>query len=242
MISTTIACSEEQFDALAAGRILSTMREKPDAVIGLSTGRTTGNMHRLVAEGWRAQPFDLSRITLFGIDEVTGVSPSYAGACVAMLQHEIIGPLGLGAEQFLMLPTRSADFGAACLAFRTELDRRGGIDLLVLGLGENGHLGFNQPGSPFDSRTRESVMYPELEERIRRETQTPADVPLGGVTLGLADILEARRILLVAKGAHKAGIVRAALTGPVTEAVPASVLQRHPDCEFLLDNLAAHLI
>ena len=235
----TIICGEPQFDRTAADRILAMMREKPDAVIGLSTGRTTGNMHRLVAEGWKADPFDISRITFFGLDEVTGVSPFYAGACVAMLRNEIIGPLGIDDDHFLMLPTRSDDFPAACRHFKAELDRRGGIDLLVLGLGENGHLGFNQPGSAFDSRTRVSVMYPELEDRIRRETGTPPDQPLGGVTLGLADIMEARRLLLVAKGKNKAQIVREIISGPVTEAVPGSVLQRHPYCEYLLDNLAA---
>jgi glucosamine-6-phosphate deaminase len=235
----TIVRGESAFDRLAADQILKTMREKPDAVIGLSTGRTTGAMHRLVAESWKAAPFDISRITFFGQDEVTGVSPLYAGACVAMLRNEIIDPLGIDDDHFLMLPTRSDDFLAACRDFKAELDRRGGIDLLVLGLGENGHLGFNQPGSPFDGRTRVSVMYPELEERIRRETATPPEIPLGGVPLGLADIMEAKRILLVAKGRNKASIVRKIIKGPVTEAVPASILQNHPNCEYLLDHLAA---
>ena len=165
------------------------------------------------------------------------VGDDYIGA--AMLRNEIIDPLGIDDDHFLMLPTRSEDFPAACRDFKAELDRRGGIDLLVLGLGENGHLGFNQPGSPFDSRTRVSVMYPELEERIRRETGTPPEIPLGGVTLGLADIMEAKRILLVAKGRNKAAIVRKIIKGPVTEAVPASILQNHPNCEYLLDHLAA---
>jgi glucosamine-6-phosphate deaminase len=138
-----------------------------------------------------------------------------------------------------MLPVESDDFDRDCRAFVAELERRGGVEFLFLGLGENGHLGLNQPGSPFGAGARLSVMYPELEERIRRETGTPADKPLGGVTLGLADIMHARKIVLAAKGLSKAAIVRKMIEGPVTEDVPASVLQLHPDCTVLLDGDAA---
>ena len=119
--------------------------------------------------------------------------------------------------------------------FVEKLQQRGGIDLLVLGLGENGHLGFNQPGTPFESTAWVTEMNAELEERIRCETATPADKWLGGVTLGIRDIMQARRIVLVAKGKNKADIVQSMLLGPVTTDVPASILQLHPCCEFLLD-------
>ena len=141
-----------------------------------------------------------------------------------------------------MLPTESDDWPAACRHFDEEIARRGGIDLLMLGLGEIGHLGFNQPGTPFDQGTFLSRMDAELEARIRRETQTLPRVPLGGVTLGLRSIMQARRIVLVAKGERKARIVRRMLLGPVTPSVPASVLRRHPCCEFLLDPAAAKLL
>jgi len=107
---------------------------------------------------------------------------------------------------------------------------------LILGLGENGHLGFNQPGSPLGGETWVTQMNTELEERIRRETNTPPEKELGGATLGIRNIMQARKIVLVAKGANKADIVRKMLEGPVTPEVPASVLQLHPNCEFLLFN------
>ncbi len=235
----TVASTESDFDAAAASRIVGQICARPHAVIGLSTGRTTGNIHRLVWQMRRLVNFDTSRLTFFGLDEVTGVDPEYAGACRRMLLTEIIEPLGLRPDQFLILPTRSDDFDTACRDFTAELQRRGGIDLLMLGLGENGHLGFNQPGTPFGSRAWKTVMDPALETRIRRETATPADVELGGVTLGIADIMRARRIVLVAKGDNKCAIVRRMLEGPVSEDVPASILQLHPDCEFLLDSKAA---
>ncbi len=235
----TVAKSEADFDRAAASRIVNEICARPQAVIGLSTGRTTGNIHREVCAMHERVNFDVSQLTFFGLDEVTGVDRMYAGACYAMLLNEICGPLGITEDRFLMLPTRSDDFAAACRDFTAELRRRGGISLLILGLGENGHLGFNQPGSPFGGGAWKTVMDPALESRIRRETSTPEGEELGGVTLGLRDIMRARRIVLVAKGANKRAIVKEMLCGPVTPDVPASILQLHPDCEFLLDSEAA---
>ncbi|MBQ3907892.1 MAG: 6-phosphogluconolactonase, partial [Bacteroidaceae bacterium] len=145
----TVEPDEERFDRAAAERIVNQILQKPDSVIGLSTGRTTGNMHRRVAAMWERERFDVSRTTFFGLDEVVGVPREYSGACYTMLRTELVEALGIPAERFLMLPTASDDFPAACRRFTETLASRGGIDLLMLGLGENGHLGFNQPGTPF---------------------------------------------------------------------------------------------
>ena len=235
----TIANSEREFDCTAAWRVIGQMLARPASVIGLSTGRTTGNMHRLIAEIHKLYPFPVGKTTFFGLDEVTGVSRYYSGACYTMLKTELIDALGVDDDHFLMLPTQCDDFSRACADFRQEIARRGGIDLLMLGLGENGHLGFNQPGSPLGGEAWVTCMNVELEERIRRETNTPPDVPLGGATLGLKDIMQARRIVLVAKGRNKTEIVHRMLQGSVTPDVPASILQLHSDCEFLLDAEAS---
>lgn len=235
----TIAKSEKEFDCIAAWQIIGEILNKPEAVIGLSTGRTTGNLHRMVGEIYSCYPFNTSAVTFFGLDEVVNVPREYAGACYTMLKTEIIDALGIKDENFLMLPTVSDDFGKACRAFQEEIAKRGGIDLLILGLGENGHLGFNQPHSPLGGDAWGTKMNPELEERIRRETHTPPEKELGGVTLGIKNIMQARRIVLVAKGSNKAEAVKQMLEGPVTSDVPASVLQLHPDCEFLLDVASA---
>lgn len=238
----TVADTESLFDHAAAWRIVDSICADPSTVIGLSTGRTTYNMHRLVADLYHRLKFDTSQVTFFGLDEVTGVDREYAGACYTMLKTEIIDDLDIPQSNFLMLPTRSHDFEADCAQFTAEIKRRGGIDLLILGLGENGHLGFNQPGSALNCTAGTSLMDSRLEERIRRETNTPAGQHLGGVTLGLRDIMHAHRIVLVAKGTAKAAIVHDMLCGPVSSTVPASVLQLHPNCEFLLDSEAAALI
>ena len=235
----TVAKNEREFDCIAAWRIIGEVLNKYNCVIGLSTGRTTGNLHRLVGEIYIQYPFDVSGVTFFGLDEVTNVPREYAGACYTMLKTELIDTLHIKEENFLMLPTQADDFVKACKNFQLEIEKRGGIDLLILGLGENGHLGFNQPQSPFESETWVTQMDNRLEERIRRETNSSLEMRLGGVTLGIKNITQARKIVLVAKGENKAEIVKKMLEGPVTIDVPASVLQLHPNCEFLLDDTSA---
>lgn len=235
----TVTKNEKEFDCTAAWRVIGQILNKPESVIGLSTGRTTGNLHRLIGEIYSQYPFKVDSATFLGLDEVTNVPREYAGACYTMLKTELMDALGVQEENFLMLPTVSDDFEKACKDFQQEIARRGGIDLLILGLGENGHLGFNQPGNPFDTETWVTDMHAELEVRIRKETNTPPEKKLGGITLGIKNIMQTRRIVLVAKGANKTDIVKEMLEGPVTTDVPASILQLHPNCEFLLDGEAA---
>jgi glucosamine-6-phosphate deaminase len=238
-LQITIAADEAEFDRIAAWRIIGELLNNRQAVIGLSTGQTTRNMYAIVSDIYKRYPFDVSSATLFGIDEVTNVPRAYAGACYTMLREQLVDALGVRPENFIMPPTLSDDFGRECRLFEEELEKRGGIDLLVAGLGANGHLGFNQPGAPFESGVWLSRMDGALEARIRRETGTPAGVELGGLTLGVKNMMHARRILLAAKGSGKAAIVRDMLQGPVDAGVPASVLQLHPNCQFLLDAEAA---
>ena len=236
----TIAENEQIFDQTAASRVTDQIISKPDSVIGLSTGRTTGNMHRLIAVRCEEGDIDTSRVTFFGVDEITQVPRDYYGSCYRMIRSEMLDSMGFDDENFLMLPTFSDDFGQACEDFVKEIERRGGIDLLILGLGENGHLGFNQPDSPYEKDAWVTDMDPELLARVRREVGENDDYK--GITLGLQMIMSSRRIILAAKGAHKANAVKLMLKGNVSTEFPASFLQMHPDCEFLLDTAAAALL
>jgi glucosamine-6-phosphate deaminase len=238
-MNITIVKSEAEFDACAAWRIIGEILANPKAVIGLSTGKTTKNMHAIVSGIYQEYPFDVSRITFFGVDEIINVPRQYKGACYTMLKTQLIDHLHLTDDRFLMPPTVSDNPEKECRLFQQSIEARGGVDLQILGLGENGHIGFNQPGTPFESETWISKMDETLEARIRKETATPPEIKLGGLTLGLCTIMRSRNILVVAKGKAKAGIVRQMLFGPITTAVPASVLQLHPHCECLLDAEAA---
>lgn len=235
----TIARNEKEFDEIAAWRIIAQMLNKRNAVIGLSTGQTTIGMHRIVSQIHGQYPFDVSGITLFNVDELTNLPRSYAGSCYTMILTQLAGPLGIPEENFIMPPTLSDDFEKECLLFEQRLAERGGADLQMLGIGANGHIGINQPGTAFESETWVSPMDPDFEARVRRETQVPEHIVLGGLTRGIKNIMHTRKLILVAKGAHKAGIIEKAILGPVTTDIPASVVQLHPNCEILLDAAAA---
>jgi glucosamine-6-phosphate deaminase len=231
----TITRNEKEFDQTAAWRIIAQILNKSHSVIGLSTGQTTIGMHRIVSEIHGRYPFDVSRLTLFNVDELTNLPREYAGSCYTMIMNQLAGPLGIREENFIMPPTLSDDFERECHLFEQRLAARGGADLQMLGIGGNGHIGINQPGTPFESETWVSPMDPDFEARVRRETQVPDNIVLGGLTRGIKNIMHTRKLILIAKGAHKAGIIEKAILGPVTTDIPASVVQLHPNCEILLD-------
>ena len=241
-MNIVIAQNEQEFDVMAAWEIIGQILRKPDSVIGLSTGQTTKNMHAIVSDIYRRYPFDTSRVTLFNVDELTNLPRSYAGCCYTMIAEQIVRPLNIPDERFLMPATISDDYEGECRRFQQTIEAHGGIDLQMLGLGYNGHIGINQPGTPFGSETWVSPMDPVFEARVRRETGVGPEHELGGLTLGIRTIMHARRIILIAKGSHKADMVRQMLLGPVTEDIPASVLQLHPNCTFLLDADAAQYV
>jgi len=235
----TICKDERSFDVAAAWRIIGQILEKPDAVIGLSTGQTTIQMHGIVSAIYKADPFDVSRVTFFNVDEFINVPKDYAGSCRNTIYHQLIEPMGISEEHFIMPPTSSPDLREECLRFERRLAALGGADLQMLGIGLNGHIGINQPGTPFESETWVSPLDNDYEVRIRRETGVSPETKLGGLTRGIKNIMHTRKLILIAKGAHKADIIRQALSGPVTTDIPASVVQLHPNCEILLDRAAA---
>lgn len=235
----TITNTENEFDIAAAWRIITQMLEKKNAVIGLSTGKTTGGMHKIVSDIYKNYPFDVSEVTIFNVDELTNLERSYPGSCYTMIYEQLIKNINIPLENFIMPPTISQDFEKECRTFQAELEKRGGVDLQMLGIGLNGHIGINQPGTPFESETWVSPMDPDFEARVRRETGVGKEHELGGLTLGVKNIMHTRKLVLVAKGDSKADIIEQALLGPVTTDIPASVVQLHPNCEILLDKKAA---
>ena len=152
MYDIRIMKDERAFDIAAAWEIIGQILKKPDAVIGLSTGQTTKNMHAIVADIYRQYPFDTSRVTFFNVDELTNLPRTYPGCCWTMIEEQIAGPLGIPEERFIMPATMSDDFGEECRKFQAALEAKGGADLQMLGLGYNGHIGINQPGTPSAAR------------------------------------------------------------------------------------------
>lgn len=235
----TILKDESAFNLAVAWKIVEQILAKPNALIGLATGRTTGGIHKAVADICRSYPFDVSSVRFYGVDEIVMVPETFSGSCANMIRRELTDPLGIS-DNLVMPPTLADDYDRAGLAFAAQLDSLGGADLQILGIGPDGHVGMNLPGAPFGSETRFTKLSGELEERIRKSApEYPKDAPLGGITLGIRTIMRMPKLILAAKGAAKAEIVERAVRGPVTENLPASVLQLHPCVEVMLDADAA---
>lgn len=235
----TIMKNEDAFDTAAAWRIIQQMLDKKNAVIGLSTGKTTANMHQKVSEIYEKYFFDTSEVRIFNVDELINLERTYKGSCYAMIKEQIVEPLHIPEEHFIMPLTISDDYNRECALFEQRLADNGGVDLQMLGIGWNGHIGINQPGTPFEKHTWVSPMDPIFEKKVREETNVADDYELGGLTRGIVDIMQSRHLILIAKGKSKAAIIRQALFGPINTDIPASVVQMHPNCEILLDADAA---
>lgn len=220
----------------AADAVCRVIGRKPDATLGLASGATPVGLYAGLAERARADNADLSTVTAFAIDELHGVPRAHPATNASYFARHLAG-VSLRALQ--ILDGEAVDPVAECARFRRHIEAAGGFDLVVLGIGTNGHVAFNEPGTPFDSRAGR-VALAESTRRVYSPTFGAFDAtPAFGLTLGIADIVSAREILLLASGAGKAESIAAALEGPVTEQLPASVLQKHAGLTVLLDRAAA---
>jgi glucosamine-6-phosphate deaminase len=230
--------AQEVYEA-AADRLASQIRLKPDSLIGLATGRTTSGIHRALADLYLRKPFDVARVKLFGVDEITNMPRTCPASCYYLLYNDVLRPLGVPEDNLVMPDPMARDAQAECVRYEEALTQLGEVDLLELGIGENGHLGFNQPSSPFGNGVWHSWMDEKLHERLCLEYGLDAGAQYGGLTLGIRNMMQCKRIMLAATGESKAYILAWALFGPVSEDVPASVLQLHPDYEIIADEAAA---
>jgi glucosamine-6-phosphate deaminase len=217
----------------AAAVVAATVRRKRSAVVALPTGRTPLGLYRRLA----ASDLDTSRIRVVSIDEYLGVAPTDPVSLFGWLERTVLVPLAIDPARVVRVAADDPDPARACRAYERRLAALGGLDLAVLGLGWNGHVAFNEPGSRPSSRTRVVALTPGTVERNRSYWQDRAP-PARGVTIGLATLLAARRILLLAAGAEKAAILHAVLHGPISPSVPASLLRRGR--LFVVADRAAH--
>jgi glucosamine-6-phosphate deaminase len=224
----------------AAGLVCDLARTKADAVIALPSGTTPIRLYDELARRVAGEHADLSGVVGFAIDELFGVPTDHPASNASYFQRPPIDRIGFAAMH--VMDGETVDAKAACGRFTALIADAGGLDLAVLGIGVNGHLAFDEPGSPFDSRARRVRLERSTREQYVEAFGSIEATPEFGMTLGLADLMAARRILLLASGPSKARAVADALDGPETEDVPASVLQRHSDVTVLLDSDAAGLL
>lgn len=238
MAEVVIVDSPAEGGALAAALIADVVAARPDAVLGLATGSSPLPLWSALRE----LDLDLSAVRGFALDEYVGLEPGHPESYRSVITREVVEPLGL-TPSLVRVPAeglRGAEIADAGAAYEAAIDAAGGVDLQVLGLGRTGHIGFNEPGSSLASLTRVKTLNAwTREDNARFFGGDVTRVPLHCVTQGLGTILRARRLVLLAWGASKAAAVAAAVEGPVTASVPASVIQLHRDVTVIVDESAA---
>lgn len=225
----------------AASRVIALLNNKPNAVICFPSGSTPKGMFQALVTASQNGRVDFSQCIFIGLDEWIGLGAGDDGSCRDLLDRDFLKPIGLRNDQIVFFDGKAFDPQAECDHVNKVVAHLGGLDLIVLGVGMNGHLALNEPGTPWDIYAHISELDPVTVEVGQKYFNQPT-VLTRGITVGIRHILEARAAILIASGASKAPVIQRALAFPVSKDFPATVLQNHLNAEFILDEHAAELI
>ena len=229
----------EQVCAEAADIIKEAWKRKHDLVLGLATGKTPLGLYKKLVDLHKEGEMDFASVTAFNLDEYLGLGERHPQSFAYYMDQNLLGQVNIRKENVHHLDGRPADIEAHCRAYEEKIKSVGGIDVQILGIGTNGHIAFNEPGSSLSSRTRLKILTRETVEANRPFFEREQDVPRFCLTMGIGTILETNSVLLLASGKDKAEVVSRAVEGPVMASVPASALQLHPRAKFVIDEAAA---
>ena len=237
MAEVVIVESPAEAGALTADEIARLIIHRPDTVLGLATGSTPLPVYDALRD--RLAGLDVSQVRGFALDEYVGIDPAHPESYRAVITREVVEPLGLDPARVQTPNGDLATIEHAGEDYERAIADAGGIDLQILGIGTSGHIGFNEPGSSFASRTRVKTLVEQTRRDNARFFASIDDVPMHCITQGLGTILEARHLILLAFGAGKADAVARAVEGPVTSSLPGSAIQLHPHVTVIVDDAAA---
>lgn len=236
-----IASNYDEMSRLAADKIALCLNDKPECVLGLATGSTPIGLYAQLVKDFQNGKISFARATTFNLDEYRGLDPQHNQSYRYFMQKNLFDHVDVELEKTHVPDGANPDAQAACDAYEKGIEEAGGIDLQLLGLGHNGHIGFNEPDDSFPVGTHVVDLTESTINANSRLFDSIDEVPRQAYTMGVGTIMKARSILVVASGADKAQIVRDAFFGPVTPQVPASVLQLHPDVTVIVDAEAGSL-
>jgi glucosamine-6-phosphate deaminase len=223
--------------AIIADELVRLIRANPEAVLGLATGSTPLPVYEALRP--RVAGVDLSRVRGFALDEYVGLDPAHPESYRSVIAREVVEPLGLD-PALIRVPDGSLEgIEHAGDDYERAISEAGGVDLQILGIGTDGHIGFNEPGSSFASLTRVKTLTEQTREDNARFFDSVDDVPRHCITQGLGTIMRARHLVLLAFGEGKAAAVAGAVEGPVTASLPGSAIQLHPHATVVVDEAAA---
>ncbi len=231
----------EKVSVEAAQVVQGLIRKKPDSVLGLATGSTPLGLYRELIRMHKEEGLDFSRVKTFNLDEYYGLSPQHPQSYRYFMEENLFSGLNIKKEN-TFVPDGSVkveEVEGYCRRYEELIKQAGGIDLQVLGIGGDGHIAFNEPGSSIGSRTRLVALDEKTIEDNSRFFDSPTEVPRFALSMGVGTILEAKEILFIATGGNKAEVVAKALEGPVTSLITASAIQLHPRVTAIIDEEAS---
>lgn len=226
----------EELSDIACGRICAAVKEKPDAVLGLATGSTPLGLYSRLVAAHREGRVDLSGIYGVNLDEYAGLDKTHELSYTRYMWYNFYNPIGIPVGHTHIPDGMAPDPEAECRRYDEVLRSLGGIDLQVLGIGANGHIGFNEPADRFILNTHVAQLSENTRRMNARFFDSPGQVPASALTMGIGAIMGANRILLLASGREKAEALKTALYGDITPQVPASILQLHPRVAVIADS------
>ncbi len=231
-----------QIGQAAATLIAAQLLRKPDSILGLATGSSPIPTYQALIDIHKAGVLDFSQAKSFNLDEYVGIDPEHVCSYHRFMQDNLFSQVNMKPENIHVPDGNAEDIPASAKAYDEAIVNAGGIDLQLLGIGRNGHIGFNEPGGQFIYGCHRVELSQSTIEANTRFFDSEADVPRAAVSLGIGAIMEAKQVLLIATGTDKAEAIRQAIEGDVSPLCQASILRTHPNVIFLLDEKAASLL
>lgn len=231
--------SADETSELVAKIIDDELRKNPHIVLGLATGRTMERVYDKLVKKHREEGLDFSLCRTFNLDEYVGLMPCDPHSYRYYMNKHLFTKVNIDLRNTYLPNGIAPDLNKECEEYETLIQRAGGIDLQLLGIGRSGHIGFNEPLSALKSRTRVKALSPQTIEQNACFFEDKSKMPRRAITMGVGTILSCRRCILLATGEEKAEIIAKAVEGPITSMISATALQLHPRCTVIVDELAA---
>ena len=241
-INLIIAKDPAEAGRLAADIFQEIVNAKPDCVLGLATGSTPLPLYRELIEREKAGKIDFSQVRSANLDEYKGLSGDHPQSYRYFMNENLFRHISIDPANTMVPDGLCEDVEAMCADYERKIEALGGVDIQLLGIGHDGHIGFNEPCDHFPAATHEVELEEITRQANKRFFASIDEVPTAAYTMGIGTVMAARKVLLIATGKDKAEIVKQSFFGPVTPMVPASILQFHPDCTVIVDEAAASLI
>jgi galactosamine-6-phosphate isomerase len=238
---TTIFSNYESLSDFTAAEWINFIKANPNATICVASGDSPKLACELFCEKVKEHDIDVSKFFFLGLDEWVGLSPETFGSCHNDFQKRLIQPLGLVPSQYHMFDALATDLETECSKMDAVIKSRGGIDLMIVGIGMNGHIGFNEPGVAIDLLSH-VIELDETTLSVGQKYFKEKTVLQKGITLGLQHLMNAKKVFLLANGERKAAVIQKAAEGDVNNQFPASIMQQHENGLILVDEAAASLL